>query len=342
VETTQPMTLDQAVEAAIAPEQPAEEVVEEVTDSQPDVEETEEPEEEQPVADSDDEGEEVDEDDGESEAETDDESEADDDEDIEDDVEDDEDEEPEETLYTVKVDGAEEKVTLEDLKRGYSGQKYVQKGMQEAAEQRKQAEQVYMTLLQERQNAIDLYNQIRSGNLNPPVAPRREDYVNDDYGYMVAQSQYNDSLVEYQQKEQVIVQQMQQQSEAERRAREEYATQEALKLRDLVPELADPKKLDSFQKSLVEGAKYYGYTPEEIAGIVSHRDMLVLRDAMKYRQLQQKGDIVREKSKKARKPVKAGAKKVQTKSQAERKQRDKLRRSGSIDDALALMLNPNQ
>jgi hypothetical protein len=42
-------------------------------------------------------------------------------------------------LYTVKVDGKEEQVSLEDLKRGYSGQKYVQKGMQEVAQIRKRS-----------------------------------------------------------------------------------------------------------------------------------------------------------------------------------------------------------
>ena len=339
METTEPMSMDQAIDAMIQPEQP-EEVVEEVTDSQPDVEETEEPEEEQPEVDSDDEGEEVDEDDGEPESDEESEEESDEegDEDIDDDVDEAEDEDPEETLYTVKVDGAEEQVTLEDLKRGYSGQKYVQQGMQKAAEQQKQAEQVYMTLLQERQKVIDLTNQINNGALNPPVPPSKDIFDSDPIGYMEAKMQYDEKVVEHNQKMQVIQQQIEQQSQAERQARLEYAKQEAFKLQERVPELTDPKKLESFQNSIVEAAKDYGYTPEEINGIVSHRDMLVLRDAMKYRQLQKKGDIVREKSKKARKPVKAGAKKTYSKGQAEKKQLDKLRQSGSIDDALALMM----
>jgi len=336
VETTEPMSMDQAIDAMIQPEQPAEEVVEEVTDSQPDVEEAEEPEEEQPVEDSADEGEEVDEDDGE--PESDEESDEEGDEDIDDDVDEAEDEDPEETFYTVKVDGTEEQVTLEDLKRGYSGQKYVQKGMQEAAEQRKQAEQVYMTLLQERQKVIELSSQINNGALNPPVPPSKDMFDSDPIGYMEAKMQYDEKVVEHNQKMQVVQQQMQQQSQAEQQARLAYAQQEAYKLQELVPELSDPKKLESFQSSVVEAAKHYGYTPDEINGIVSHRDMLVLRDAMKYRQLQKKGDIVREKSKKARKPVKAGAKKTYSKGQAEKKQLDKLRQSGSIDDALALMM----
>ena len=42
-----------------------------------------------------------------------------------------------EELYTVKVDGSEQEVTLEDLKRSYSGQAYIQKGMQETADSQK-------------------------------------------------------------------------------------------------------------------------------------------------------------------------------------------------------------
>ena len=41
-------------------------------------------------------------------------------------------------LYTVKVDGEEREVTLEDLKRSYSGQAYISKGMNEAAQQKKE------------------------------------------------------------------------------------------------------------------------------------------------------------------------------------------------------------
>ena len=62
--------------------------------------------------------------------------------------------------FTVKVDGQEVAVTLDELKQGYSGQKYVQKGMQEAAAQRKQAEEVYNALLHERQNIAQMYQQI--------------------------------------------------------------------------------------------------------------------------------------------------------------------------------------
>ncbi len=46
--------------------------------------------------------------------------------------------EPAERFYTVKVDGREQQVPLNELLRGYSGQAYIQRGMQEVADARQQ------------------------------------------------------------------------------------------------------------------------------------------------------------------------------------------------------------
>ena len=58
------------------------------------------------------------------------------------DTEDIEEEEPtvQQELYQVKIDGEDREVTLDELKRGYSGQKYIQKGMSDVASQKKQFE----------------------------------------------------------------------------------------------------------------------------------------------------------------------------------------------------------
>lgn len=334
MEATEPMSIDQAVEALVQPEeQPVEEVVEE--ESQSDAETIDELDEEQPEEDSEDEGEEIE--DAADDAEEID-SEAEDD---EDEVEDDESEDPAAELYTVKVDGAEKQVTLDELKRGYSGQQYVQQGMQEAAQQKKQAEEVYAALLQERQNLAQLMNQVQQGALTPPTEPTKALFESDPISYMEAKMNYDEQLAAYNQNLAQVQQQMQAQSAAELRARDAYAAQEAAKLKELVPEFADPNQSEVFKRNIIEAAQHYGYSPEEINSIASHRDMLVLRDAMRYRQLQAKGDIVREKTKKAKKPIKAGAKKVVTKAETRKKQRDKLAKSGSVDDALALILDPN-
>ena len=57
-------------------------------------------------------------------------------------------EEPE--MFTVKIDGEEHSVNLEELKRGYSGQSYINTQMQRVAESRKETEQVFAALSQEK------------------------------------------------------------------------------------------------------------------------------------------------------------------------------------------------
>ena len=339
MEATEPMSLEQAAEALVQPEeQPVEEVVEEETESESESEPTDELEEEQPETDSDDEGEEVEE-------ESDDEEESDeidDSEDDEDNVEDDESEDPATETHTVKVDGQEKQVTLEELKRGYSGQQYVQKGMQQAAEARKQAEDVYAALAQERSKLASIIDQVQKGAVSQPQPPSRELFDNDPIGYMEADLNYKEQMKVYENNVAIVRQQLEAQTEAEGAAKEAYMIQEAQRLVERNPNLADPKKMDAFLGDVDKAGKLYGYAPEEVSGITDGRAMEVLVDAMKWRNLNSSGkDIVREKSKKARTPIKPKAKKTTAKNAEVRAKRDKLRRSGSLEDAMALILDPN-
>jgi hypothetical protein len=213
--------------------------------------------------------------------------------------------------------------------------------MQKAAEARKEAEDVYTALMQERQNLANVINQVQQGSLTPPQEPSRDLFDSDPYGYMEAKIDYEEQMKVYNQNVQVVQQQLQQQSQAEEAARGKYITEEAYRLVEAMPELSDPKKLEGFQARVRKAGEKFGYSKEELAGITSHRDMLVLDAAAKYMDLQDGKEIVRQKAKKARKPVKAGAKKTVKKGEAARKQRDKLRQSGSIEDAMSLILDPN-
>ena len=51
-------------------------------------------------------------------------------------------EEPAQQLYTVKVDGKTKQVTLDELTRGYSGQAYIQQGMEQLASAKKQMQEM--------------------------------------------------------------------------------------------------------------------------------------------------------------------------------------------------------
>ena len=322
------LDLDSAVDLMIQPEAPEEET--EIEESEAEVTQDE------PEADED---ESVEDDDGEDDGESDEES---DDDGEDDDYESDEDEPDQagtDQTFRVKVDGEEVSVTLEDLKRGYSGQQYVQKGMQQAAEARKQAEEVFNAFQQERQNLAQLVQQVQQGGVTPPQEPSRELFNSDPIGYMEAKMDYDEKMQGYQAQQAQVQKVMQEQSQAEQQASQARAQQEAQKLVEIVPELRDAKAASKFKEKLVETAtSVYGYTQDEIANIGSHRDFLVLRDAMKYREIMAGKTKAETKAQKAKPMLKAGAKKKSTQGDAARKIRQKLKQSGSIEDAMALMI----
>lgn len=244
-------------------------------------------------------------------------------------------------LYTVKVDGEEYQVTLDDLKRGYSGQQYVQKGMKHAAEARKQAEEVYVELQKARQEVVELANQINSGDfLAKPTEPSREMFDTDPIGYMEAKLKYDDDVAKYNQQMAQVSEYQQRQLAAEQNATRAMLQQEALQLKALIPELGDSEKASKWKEKITTAAQSYGYSAEDLDGIVDHRAMRILNDAMKYQ------DIMNGKAKatqkvQGKKPVvKAGSKrKVDAKAAARKKQEQKLARSGKLEDAVSLLLN---
>jgi len=333
VETTEsntgPMDIESAVELMVQPEETTEEV-----------EEVEETEDEQPVMDSSDD---VDDDDEDDDVEDVDESEIeevdDEGEEYEDTDEDEESVDPDEKYHTVKVDGQDIQVTESELKRSYSGQQYIQKGMQQAAEVKKQAEDAYYALMRERESVQTLVQQAQSGmNLIPPKEPDSAQFDNDPIGYMEAKIQYDNQVKEYNANAAQFQEVLNRKSEAEQIAKAEYARQEANKLVEVIPELADAGKASKFKETIMKAASHYGYSPEEVAGISSSRDFVVLRDAMRWQELQAGKETVKKKVKKAP-PIKAGAKKVRTNNDRSRQAQERLKKSGSIDDALALIIN---
>lgn len=243
-------------------------------------------------------------------------------------------------LYTVKVDGKEEQVSLDDLKRGYSGQKYVQKGMQEAASLRKQAEEVYAHLLNERQQIGQILQYAQSGLPQAPSAPSKELFDSDPIGYMEAKMQYDEAKTAYDAQFAQLQQAVQQQSQAEQYAQRAYLQREMETLKTLVPEFAEPDTAAQARDRLVTmGQEIYGYDPNEIGAVMDHRAIRVLHDAIKYQELMAgKQKAVTKAKPKATRTVKAGAKKTRSNADAERQTRQKLKKSGSIEDALSLIL----
>ena len=244
--------------------------------------------------------------------------------------------------YTVKVNGQESQVTLEDLKQGYSGQKYVQQGMQEVAAQKKEAEAVYTALNNERQQMAELYQQLQNGGFAPePIKPTKAEFDADPIGYMQKNLEYEEQKANYDRQMAQLEQASQQNSVAQQNAKQAYLQEQMQILQKEIPDFADSTKASKLREQLVNtGKSQYGYTTEEISQISDYRAIKVLHDAMKYQDIISGKSKAKVKTKSATPVVKPGAKKIATPNAKIRsRQKAKLRESGSIDDALGLILN---
>lgn len=242
--------------------------------------------------------------------------------------------------YTVKVDGEEVEVTLDELKRSYSGQSHIQKGMREAAETRKKADQLAQQITQERQQLAQLVQTIQQTGLQQPKAPDPELLEKDPLAYMRQDQKYKQELADYQGKMQALRQQHQQHTQLEQQRQAEYLAEQKRAMIEAIPELADPQKAEAVTRSLVKTATDYGFTEQEAAGIMDARQVQVLNDARKWRELQANEAAARRKAESARPVVKPGVKKPNSNRSKLQEQRKRLKQTGSIDDAVGLLLAP--
>lgn len=246
-------------------------------------------------------------------------------------------------LYTVNVDGRTQQVPLDELIRGYSGQSYIQKGMRDVAEARKETAAVYQALQTERQQIAQFIEaaQTEQIDLRPPKPPAEELLSSDPIGYLEQRLKYDKAMVTFQQTQAVKQQMEAKAKEAQTAAQRQYLAEQHQQLARVIPAFAKAETAARVKQDLISaGTGYYGYTAEELQNVSDHRALLMLHDAAQYRRLMS-GKSVEPKADTPRTPtIKAGArvsqqggKRVQTE-----KAKTQMRRSGSIDDTARYLL----
>lgn len=138
-----------------------------------------------------------------------------------------------------------------------------------------------------------------------------------------------------------------QQRAQQAQARQQVLQEEQSRLIRALPEWRDASVATREKAEMTQVAtEVYGFRPAEVEGILDHRAVRVLRDAVKYRQSVAKGAAAKEtaksKVKKAppKKPVKSGAAEKPRSGGDTRKARlvKSLRHSGKVDAAAALLM----
>lgn len=243
--------------------------------------------------------------------------------------------------YTVKVGGVETEVTLEELTRGYSGQEFVQRGMQEAATRKKEAEGLFQQVEQMREQFLQSVQAYQAqGHLQEPQAPDPAMIQSDPYAYMQAEAQYRVEKQAFDQQRAMIDQQTQQQRAMQDRLMQERLAQEREKLVQMIPELGDEAKRAEFSANLVRGAQeHYGMTAEEIGQVYDARHVSILADAMKWRQMQATKPT---EAPKPTKSVKPKAKMKRSRGAVRQEMKQRARKSQSVSDFADLLAMPSE
>jgi hypothetical protein len=273
-----------------------------------------------------------------------DESEYDDDEEDASDEEADSDEEEQPEFHTVKVDGEEIEVTLDEALAGYQRQSAFTKRMQALSEDKKAFEAEKAETVQMRDAYAQGLHQL-SETLQAQTG-REPDWAS--LKQQLDPMEYADAVrLHNEQKESLRnVQAEQQRIANEQNAEQQYRYQahlanESKRMLEVIPAWQDDKVRNNEREQVIAYAKKaFGYTEDEIKQASDHRAVKALYDSWKLSQINEKSGAATKRVRKAPKMAKAGAPKSKSESQSRRKRalRKRLDNDRSIDSAVDLLL----
>ena len=249
----------------------------------------------------------------------------------------------EDLKYTIKVDGEELEVGIDELKNGYQRQADYTRKSQALAEQRKETEAIQserQRLEQERQmyaNGLQMLQEQQNSKLQEFESTNWEELKSEDpYQYMLKKDEYRDAQekVHNVQQQQVLIQQ--ERAEEANKARAHFVQQEYNRLVEALPEWSDEKS--TVKKDVQEYAKSVGFLPEEINQLADHRSVLIIKKAMEYDKLTTKVAPKKKAVKTVPKVQKSGRgnSKEDAATEAIKKKRTRLQKSGKQQDAASI------
>lgn len=250
----------------------------------------------------------------------------------EDDEESEEQDQPQ--TFTVKVDGKEVAVTLDELQKGYSRTQDYTRKTQQIAEVRKQVEQETQAVRAERQQYAQLLGALQAQlQVSEPQVDLDRLY-NEDPIEWVRQKEVlrerQDKAYAIQAEQQRLSQLSQQEQQ---RAMEAHLDDQKDALLAALPEWRDPKKAKAEKALVLESAKSVGFSDDDLKSVYDHRLVLLLRKAAMYDQMVSKRQGIKPVVNNGPRPAKPGAAgRVSTTTESTRA-KQRLAKTGRVDDA---------
>jgi hypothetical protein len=249
-----------------------------------------------------------------------------------------EEEEPEEQeqqqTFTVKVDGKEVSVTLDELQKGYSRTQDYTRETQQIAEVRKQAEQETYAVRAEREQYAQLLGALQAQLQSSEPQIDLERLYHEDPIEWVRQKEV---MRERQEKLGAIQSEQQRLSQVsqyeQQRAMEAQLASQQEALLAALPDWKDPKKAKAEKALVIESAKAAGFSDEDLKSVYDHRLVLLLRKAALFDQMVSKRQGIKPVVNNGPRTAKPGAAgRVSTTTESMRA-KQRLAKTGRVDDA---------
>ena len=236
--------------------------------------------------------------------------------------------------FTVKVDGKEVSVTLDELQKGYSRTQDYTRKTQQIAEVRKQVEQETHAVRAEREQYAQLLGALQAQLQSSEPQVDLERLYHEDPIEWVRQKEV---MRERQEKLGAIQSEQQRLSQVsqyeQQRAMEAQLASQQEALLAALPDWKDPKKAKAEKALVIESAKAAGFTDEDLKSVYDHRLVLLLRKAALFDQMVSKRQGIKPVVNNGPRPAKPGAAgRVSTTTESVRA-KQRLAKTGRIDDA---------
>ena len=239
----------------------------------------------------------------------------------------------EEPIYTVTIDGTNFEVTQDELIQGYQrNADYTRKTQELAAEKQQTSDFVERSKkdVETKIARLDQLNQAAQVQL-------QQEYAQVDFEKLYDEDPVEAARLEHKmRKKNEQLQQVQQQTQQlQMEEFNKYLQEQQKQLTIKLPELNHPQNGLQFKKQMRDYLSSQGFNDQEIDSVYDHRYVMLVRDAMSYRNLQAAKPQIKKKAINAPKIVKGGVSKSkgQQAAEAKRQQLSRLKKSGKVADA---------
>ena len=243
------------------------------------------------------------------------------------------------STFKVKVAGQELDVTLDELKNGYSRDADYRRKTEELSFERKELQSQSEKQRQDYSTKLNELNQLMS------VA---QEQLNADVNSADLEKLYEEDPTEaaridhrLRKKQEKLSSAMQKIQSERNQQLESYKKEQAKILISKMPEFSDQAKAYKLATGMKDTLYSYGFNAQEINDVFDHRIVMLVNDAMNYRNMQKAKPNIAKKITKPGKVFSSGVK--QTKADVTFKARkdrlSRLKKSGSMKDATSVFLD---